>query len=146
MISWRTPWLPIYSGEETVRVVWHTGITSIGKINWKAVQHRGKSATQSKKWKLTKSIRSNVVGISAKSIELWDIGAVERSKLRNRFSTFEHWPKADDLESIITIRLKIETYGMRMQVVSLECFPKGICEVLGMQCHLEWQLAAWIRA
>ena len=33
MVSWRTPWLPIYSGEETDRVVWSSGVTTIGKID-----------------------------------------------------------------------------------------------------------------
>ena len=38
----------------------------------------------------TKSISSNEVWINAISIELGNIGTVERSKLRNRFATFEH--------------------------------------------------------
>ena len=40
MISWRTPRLPIHSREETVRVVWNSGITSIGKIDWMVVSQQ----------------------------------------------------------------------------------------------------------
>ena len=46
------------------------------------------------------------------------------------------------IQKVHKISRKKKTYGMRMQVVSLECFPEGICEVLEIKCRLEWQLVA----